>query len=396
MIHTKKILATILLFSSYYLGNCQEVFNYQLQLAKNLEVDSIVVVINNFHNEDAMLWKTPFEYGKVKLKKNAGNLYVGKGSLEYRLASGQLLIYKDSQIAGLQLVINKGMNNVSLEDINFKISRLTRLNYTKFDGDAVEQNFVLNSLIELEGDFYDKFGVASSDDPTIRFLPSSAQNTLKIEKINLLKLHSDSEFSLLKLFEIFTFNSSDSEFVLYSDAYNSLTPKVQNTSLGKEFATRLAEKLNTFNQLRVGSRVPEIRAYTEGDSLFTNADFKKPYILAFGATWCIPCKENLPRLMRLKKELDVEVIYVNLDDDKVKWKELIQENSLDWINVTDDKKINKSKIAADFNVYYLPKYFVVDDAGKIIYSLDVLEKSDDDTQSLESSIADALENNIRW
>lgn len=393
MRYTLKLLLSILFFSTYQLVNCQEAYNYQLRLAEDLEVDSLVLVIYNFHDDEALDWEIPFEYQKVKLDQNERNEYVGQGKLPCQLASGQLRIFSKNQYTALQFIVNSGLNRAFLEDINYGDARLTIQKYLKFDDPAHAPNLLNNALIQLDGDFYDKFGVVDPEYPTVKTLPESARNLLKIEKVNLLKANPDAAVSLLKLFEIFNAHVSDSDYILYSDAFNSLSTELQNTTLGKQFGERLALKLKTYKQLSAGSIVPELIGYTESDSLFTNVKFNRPHILAFGATWCIPCKQNLPRLIRLKKELGIEIIYVNLDDDKDRWKTLIKENSLDWINVTDDKKITKSKIAKDFNVYLLPKYFVVNSHGKIIYSPDALEETDDYMEQLESLIGDALKKN---
>ncbi len=70
----------------------------------------------------------------------------------------------------------------------------------------------------------------------------------------------------------------------------------------------------------------------------------KTVVLNFWATWCGPCREEMPRLVRAEKEYGsrgVVFVGVSLDDDKTKGKiaGFVQEHGIDfpiWVGATGD------------------------------------------------------------
>lgn len=75
-------------------------------------------------------------------------------------------------------------------------------------------------------------------------------------------------------------------------------------------------------------------------------------------------------------------------DDVAKWKKHIAEYKLNWINVSERLKFDRSRIAKQFDVSSIPLYMVVDKKGMITYNAD--EANDHDYVQLEAFIKKVL------
>lgn len=96
------------------------------------------------------------------------------------------------------------------------------------------------------------------------------------------------------------------------------------------------------------------------------------------ATWCGPCKAEIPHLKKLEEEMkgkNVEIISLSTDDpkDKAKWLKMIKDESLGGTQLFAGGPGN------DFSQYYkvntIPRFLVFDKAGKIV-SVDSPRPSD--------------------
>lgn len=94
-------------------------------------------------------------------------------------------------------------------------------------------------------------------------------------------------------------------------------------------------------------------------------------LLHFWASWAkVSRKENASILDIYHQYHDsklLEIFSVGVEADESAWKEAIDEDGLNWENVSD-LQAWQSEIVKDYNVKKLPTYFVIDPDGNIVFS----------------------------
>jgi thiol-disulfide isomerase/thioredoxin len=235
--------------------------------------------------------------------------------------------------------------------------------------------------------YYRKFGKVSLINKNIIELDKQKMAELRVKELEILRGNPHVFYSLIQLFKLSASINADIEDV--SRTFDALDEKIRTSALGEEFH----QKLNTARSIMIGRIVPGFSARTEKDSAFsTGAMLGKPYLLAFGATWCIPCKKNYPMLKLLYqkyKSKGFEIVSVNLDDDKLAWEKQIKQYSLNWINISELKKWKESDLVNRFNVKAVPFYILVGRDGKITYNS--FQLLDFDNKQLEKYISDSVD-----
>lgn len=103
---------------------------------------------------------------------------------------------------------------------------------------------------------------------------------------------------------------------------------------------------------------------------FSTADLKgKVVLIDFWATWCAPCKAELPHVKALYKQYHdqgFEIVGISADQSDVPLKRYVAENDLGWIHLFDAEAASKNEPSAmmkQFNIAALPTMFLIDRQG---------------------------------
>lgn len=122
-------------------------------------------------------------------------------------------------------------------------------------------------------------------------------------------------------------------------------------------------------QLKKGQAAPEIRLPGLADSAIALSSLKgKVVLLDFWASWCGPCRQNSPNLVKLYKryhDAGFEIFSVSIDRDKNAWKRAIEQDKLDpWVHVVDLAAWN-AQSTLDYGIEAIPATFLIDKDGVI-------------------------------
>ena len=129
------------------------------------------------------------------------------------------------------------------------------------------------------------------------------------------------------------------------------------------------QQLDEMRALSVGQPAPEISLPNPDGQTVNLSDLRGNYVLIdFWAAWCKPCREENPNVVRLYneyKDRGFEVFGVSLDRTREAWLRGIQEDGLEWTQVSDLQYFN-SAAADTYQINAIPATYLIDPDGKII------------------------------
>ena len=117
----------------------------------------------------------------------------------------------------------------------------------------------------------------------------------------------------------------------------------------------------------IGKPAPELTAKTlDGPELTLSSLRGKPVLLDFWATWCAPCRDQMPAVAKLYRETkDQDLVLLGVNDDETPGKaiEYMKEKQYDWANLIDGKiGVAREK----FKVQGIPTLVLIDKNGQIV------------------------------
>ena len=117
---------------------------------------------------------------------------------------------------------------------------------------------------------------------------------------------------------------------------------------------------------------PDVEIFdADGKPVMLSSFFDKPVVLNFWATWCGPCKSEMPGFDRLYGEYKDKVNFVmlNVSDDRKTVQEFLKENNYSFPIYYDDTQI----AAYTYGASSIPLTFVIHEGGKVYgYQIGVL------------------------
>ena len=128
----------------------------------------------------------------------------------------------------------------------------------------------------------------------------------------------------------------------------------------------LAAPIN-LTKLEVPQPAPNFRLIDLDNKIHTLKDFKgKPLIVNFWASWCKPCREELPALNRAwakVKDQGVQMLAINIGEDPNAVFNFIREYPIDFRILLDPQ----SDELANWQMLGLPTTFIIDTYGRVVY-----------------------------
>jgi cytochrome c biogenesis protein CcmG/thiol:disulfide interchange protein DsbE len=103
----------------------------------------------------------------------------------------------------------------------------------------------------------------------------------------------------------------------------------------------------------------------DSDHKVTLSQFRgQVVVLNFWATWCPPCIEETPSLVRMQahlKDKGVTVLAVSIDEDDAQYHKFLKEYGVNMVTVRDESR----KAPSLYGTFGWPETFIIDRAGVV-------------------------------
>jgi peroxiredoxin len=145
-----------------------------------------------------------------------------------------------------------------------------------------------------------------------------------------------------------------------AELFMKLSDENKNSEYGKQIAKYI--KLN--KDPKIGEQFVDFEMTDPNGNLIKLSDLKgKTILLEFWASWCVPCRQENPNLLKTYKRFNpkgFEVFAVSLDANKGSWLRAIEKDSLNWVHGTSDEAL------LIYGISGIPDNFLIDQNGVIV------------------------------
>ncbi len=157
------------------------------------------------------------------------------------------------------------------------------------------------------------------------------------------------------------------DILIYDKLFKGLDKPVRASKEG----VALRKTIDGFMSVRIGVKAPLFAAPDTSGNTINLKDLRGKYVLLdFWASWCGPCREENPNVVKAYeqfKDKGFTVLGVSLDQPGKHdaWVKAINTDGLVWQHVSD-LKFWKSDIAKLYSIRSIPQNFLLDPQGKIV------------------------------
>ena len=128
----------------------------------------------------------------------------------------------------------------------------------------------------------------------------------------------------------------------------------------------LHETIAPVGNVQVGDRAPTFTIKADNGRTYTQADFGgKVLILNFWATWCAPCREELPSLDAFQQLLGprgVVVLAVSVDKNEKLYHDFLTANKVAMTTARDPSQ----EINREYGTVQFPETYIIDKNGRVV------------------------------
>lgn len=174
--------------------------------------------------------------------------------------------------------------------------------------------------------------------------------------------------------------------MLKPDKIKTLLSALPADKKGYESVSRLDSYVKALDNTAEGKIFTDIKAKNPQDKDIALSEYAgkgKIVLVDFWASWCGPCRREMPELVKMYakyKNKGFEIVGVSLDDDKEAWLEGLNSMKMTWPQISDLKGWN-AQGAQDYGVRSIPHTLLLDKEGKIIarglYGEELIKKVDE-------------------
>lgn len=139
-----------------------------------------------------------------------------------------------------------------------------------------------------------------------------------------------------------------------------------NPAMAEEFKAK-AEKAK---RMALGAKYQDIELMNPKGEMVKLSDYVpegKYVMLEFWASWCGPCRGEIPHLRHVYKDYKnkgFEIVSISIDERKKDWEKAMKEEGMEWTQLCDPKGFN-GPVAKQYNISGVPTCIILDKEGRI-------------------------------
>lgn len=143
--------------------------------------------------------------------------------------------------------------------------------------------------------------------------------------------------------------------------YEALSPAAQQSYYGQKVKEEL------YPAGKEGTVVPDFKVKDRTGkevSLSELRQGKKYVLIDFWASWCNPCRKEIPHLKKLYAQYSgkgFEIVSISIDQKKADWEKALKEEGLTWPNFLDE-----TGVAALYKVKFVPTMYLITADGVMV------------------------------
>lgn len=132
-----------------------------------------------------------------------------------------------------------------------------------------------------------------------------------------------------------------------------------------------AAKMKYAGKIKKGAPSPSFNYPDINGKNVSLEDLKGKYVYVdVWATWCGPCKREIPFLKKLDSEYKgKDIVFVSMSIDKMKdkdkWLKMVKDEKLQGVQIMADKEWNSDFVTA-YNIRGIPRFILIDKEGNIL------------------------------
>lgn len=150
---------------------------------------------------------------------------------------------------------------------------------------------------------------------------------------------------------------------------NPLIMQFRNDVKDKDYRKLVNDKYVKYAMIDDGSLAPDFHGVTIDGRVIQLSDFEGKYVyIDVWATWCGPCKHELPYFEILKEEYrgrNIEFVSVSIDKSRFAWENMVREKNMQGHQLFVNGDFDSS-FAALYSVKAVPQFILIDPQGQII------------------------------
>jgi thiol-disulfide isomerase/thioredoxin len=153
-----------------------------------------------------------------------------------------------------------------------------------------------------------------------------------------------------------------------------------STCTNKNYTAAIQQLYNNYRQFSDNSPAPDFSYRNISNNLVSLRSLSGKFVyIDIWATWCGPCKAEIPYLTTMEEQYkgkNIHFVSISVDQpaDKEKWKKYVTTKKLKGIQLMTDHAFD-AEFIKKFNINSIPRFILIDPMGKIV-SANAMRPSD--------------------